>query len=412
MRRLLGVVLPHASPGERPATQPPVDRVTGIIRFVYMISRRSVIFSGGCAAFVRSGRLDRASLGPALDLYRRAVARGEVAGAVLMVAERDHVVVHEAIGWRDIERRLPMERTTLFRMASNTKPVIATAVMMLEEAGKLSIDEPVCKYLRSFDHERGRGILIRHLLAHTSGMRIRNAAGEGVIFFRPLLQKSAAHPDAPSLQAEVTRFGAIGAEKTPGTTYAYSDPGYNTLGALVEVVSGQELGAFLRERIYEPLRMNETCNHESQSPGERMAVVYKGGKDGPLEVAWKPGDSPPYPFVRASGGMIGSALDYLRFCRMFLHGGELDGKRLLSAEHVKASTAPAPNTEHPYRGGLSWYGLGWELFEGGVFGHHGSDGTFAWIDPKAGVIALVLTQTQRGTDVRWQFLEAVAKAAR
>lgn len=377
-----------------------------------MISRRRAILGCGFTALARAARLDRATLAPALDFYRRAVERGEVAGAVLLVAERDRVVAHEAIGWRDVAQRLPMERNTLFRMASNTKPVIAAAVLMLEEEGKLSLDDPVCKHLRSFDHERGRGILIRHLLAHTSGMRIRNGAGAGVIFFEPLLQKSAVHPDAPSLQAEVSRFGAIGAEKTPGTTYAYSDPGYNTLGALIEVVSGRELGAFLRERIYRPLRMNETSNHESQSPNQRMAVVYKGGKEGGLEAVWKPGDAPPYPFVRASGGLISSALDYLRFCRMFLHGGELDGRRLLSAEHVKAAIAPAPMTEHPYRGGLSWYGLGWELFEGGVFGHHGSDGTFAWIDPKTGVVALALTQTQRGTDVRWQFLEAVARAAR
>jgi CubicO group peptidase (beta-lactamase class C family) len=95
---------------------------------------------------------------------------------------------------------------------------------------------------------------------------------------------------------------------------------------------------------------------------------------------------------------------------MFLNGGELDGKRLLSAESVKAAIAAAPNTEHPYGDGLSWYGYGWELFERGVYGHHGSDGTFAWTDPKTGVIALVLTQTQRGTGTRVRFLKVVEAA--
>lgn len=374
-----------------------------------MISRRHAISLFACGLLAET-RPDSEALERAAVLYRRAVERGEVAGAVLLVACRGRILLHEAIGWRDIEKRLPMERTTLFRMASNVKPVISTAVLMLAEAGKLSLDEPVSKYLRSFDNDRGRAIRIKHLLSHTSGMQIRDASGEGVIFFKPLLGKSAEHPDAPSLQAEVSRFGAIGAQKPPGSTYAYSDPGYNTLGALIEVVSGRPLGSFLQERIFGPLGMKETWTHESRCPNERMAVVYKGGKEGSLEAVWKPGDPPNYPFVRASGGMISSATDYLRFCQLFLNGGELAGKRLLSAGSVKAAIAPAPNTVHPYRGGRSWYGLGWELFEGGVYGHHGSDGTFAWIEPRTGVVALVLTQTQRGTDVRAQFLQAVSAA--
>lgn len=385
-----------------------------------MISRRQAIQIFSCYPFTSlaglsgtkpDGRTFRDALGEGVALYRSAVERGEVAGAVLLVARRGRIVLHEAVGWRDCGKRLPMQKTTLFRMASNTKPVIATAVLMLSEAGQLSLEDPVAKYLRSFDNDRGRYIRVKHLLAHTSGMRIRDASGNGVIFFKPLLQKSAQHPDAPSLQAEVSRFGVIGAEKAPGTTYSYSDPGYNTLGALVEVVSGRPLGSFLEERIYGPLGMTDTFSHESKCRNERMAVVYKGGSDGRLAVVWKPGDAPDYPFVRASGGMITSAADYLRLCQMFLSGGELDGKRLLKVETVKAATTPAPNTEHPYRGGLSWYGLGWELFEGGVFGHHGSDGTFAWIDSSTGVIALVLTQTQRGSDLRARFLRLVASAA-
>ncbi len=352
--------------------------------------------------------MSREVLTAAAGLYRRAVERGEVAGAVVLVARHGRVVLHEAIGWRDIARRLPMEKDTLFRMASNTKPVIATAVLMLAEERKLSIEDYAAKYLPSFRNSRAGEIRIRHLLSHTSGMRIRDASGEGVIFFKPLLQKSAAHPDAPSLQAEVSRFGAAGAEKPPGSSYAYSDPGYNTLGALVEVASGRSLGDFLKERIYDPLGMADTSNHESKSANERMAVVYKGGSDPGLSVVWKPGDPPDYPFVRASGGMIASAADYLRFCRMFLNGGELDGRRVLSAASINAAVTPATNTEHPYRGGLSWYGYGWELFERGIYGHHGSDGTFAWIDPHSGVIALALTQTQRGVGVRAQFIKAVA----
>ena len=378
-------------------------------------TRRNVLrtLGGGAWAAARGDEgMSPEGLEAAVALYRRAVDRGEVAGAVLLVARHGSVVLHEAVGWRDAAQRLPMRKDTLFRMASNTKPVIAAAVLMLAEARRLSLDDYVRRYLPSFDTGRGREIRIRHLLSHTSGMRILDATGAGVIFFQPLLQKSAEHPDAPSLRAEVTRFGAVGAEKPPGSSYAYSDPGYNTLGAVIEAASGQALGAFLRERIYGPLGMADTWSLESECPNERMAVVYKGGNDGRLEVVWKPGDPPAYPFVRASGGMITTATDYLRFCRLFLDGGVGGGKRLLSVANVRAAITPAPHTEHAYRDGLSWYGYGWELFEHGVYGHHGSDGTFAWIDPRTGVIALALTQTQRGTEVRVEFLKAVAAAVR
>ena len=246
-----------------------------------------------CRSAAQSGPepagMSREVLNAAAGLYRRAVERGEVAGAVVLVARHGTVVLHEAIGWRDIAARLPMEKDTLFRMASNTKPVIATAVLMLAEEGRLSIEDRVSKYLPSFRNSKAGEIRIRHLLSHTSGMRIRDASGNGVIFFKPLLQKSGTHPDAPSLQAEVSRFGAIGAEKPPGASYAYSDPGYNALGALIEAASGRLLGDFLKDRIYDPLRMADTSNHESKSPNERMAVVYKGGSDGGLSVVWRPG---------------------------------------------------------------------------------------------------------------------------
>jgi CubicO group peptidase (beta-lactamase class C family) len=354
--------------------------------------------------------MSREILDAGAGLYRRAVSRNELAGAVLLFARNGKVVLHEPVGWRNIDGRVPMEKDTLFRMASNTKPVIATAVLMLAERKKLSLNDNVRKYLPSFDNYRAGGIKIKHLLSHTSGLRIRTASGGGVILLKPLLQKSPEHPDAPSLQAEVSRFGAIGAENTPGTVYSYSDPGYNTLGALIEVVSGQPLDVFLKEKIYEPLNMRDTSNHESKSPHSRMSAVYRRQKDGKWSIIWKPGDQPDYPFVRASGGMITTAADYLRLFQMFLNGGELDGTRILSTESAKAATSPAPNTEHPYRGRRSWYGYGWELFEDGLYGHHGSDGTFAWVDPNTQVIGMILTQTQGGRNPRSQFIKVVGAA--
>lgn len=333
-------------------------------------------------------RVSRHLLDAAVAELQNAVERDELRGAVVLVALDGTVVYQEAVGWRDKERGLPMRKDTLFHMASNTKPVIATAVLQLAEQNKLSLDDPVRKYLPAFDNYRSGRIKIRHLLSHTSGFRIHG------IFLKPLLEKSSEHPDAPSLQAEVARFGKIGAEEIPGTTYSYSDPGYNTLGALIEVVSGQELGAYLREHIYAPLSMNESWNHESQAPAERMGVVYKRN-GGAWTIFQQPSDPPRFPFVRASGGMITSALDYFRFCQMFLNNGLLDGRRVLSDDSVRQATAPQTRgiyspEEQWFRD--SYYGFGWGVSRSGVFSHSGSEGTYAWVDPARKVVGLLFTQ--------------------
>ena len=153
----------------------------------------------------------------------------------------------------------------------------------------------------------------------------------------PLLEP----PDGPSLQAEVARFGAIGAEEKPGTSYSYSNPGYNTLGALIEVVAGQPLEAYLKEHLYAPLGMTDTCNHESRAKHARMSAVFRRESTGAgWRVRWQPGDDPDYPFVRASGGMISTPRDYLAFCQMFLDRGRHGDARILSERSVAAATSP------------------------------------------------------------------------
>lgn len=137
--------------------------------------------------------MSAALLDAGVRLYGEAVESGELAGAVLLVARDGKVVLHEAIGWRDFDGKLPMERNTMFRMASNTKPVIATAVSMLVERGKLRYEAPVRKYIPSFDNYRSGFIQVHHLLNHTSGFRINS------IFLEPLLQNAPEHPDAPNL---------------------------------------------------------------------------------------------------------------------------------------------------------------------------------------------------------------------
>ncbi|MXY17917.1 MAG: beta-lactamase family protein, partial [Acidobacteria bacterium] len=331
--------------------------------------------------------------GVALD--EEAVERGDLVGAVLLVAKDGKVVLHEAVGWRDKARGVPMEPNTLFRMASNTKPVVAAGVAMLVEDGELAYNDLVREYMPEWDNYRAGFINIGHLLSHSSGLRIPT------LFLRPYMEPSADHPDAPTLQLEAARFGSVGAEVVPGTSYSYNNPGFNTLGALVEMASGMPMDAYLDAELYTPLGMDDSYHHEVDEKMDgkldRMSVVYyRRDAEGGWMPGWTPGDPPQVPFVRASGGMISTAGDYVIFCQMFLNGGEYAGRRYLSEQMVRLMTTPKIRTNPGSSGPPSYYGYGWSVSDEGVYSHSGSDGTNAFVDPNQDLIVLVFTQTPGG----------------
>jgi len=351
--------------------------------------------------------MDQAALEKGVDLFRQAVDRDELRGVVLMVARHGTIVLHEAIGWRHVAYRLPMEKDTLFRMASNTKPVVATAVLILEQDGRLSVDDLAATHLPSFDNYRSRDMTIAHLLSHSSGLRI------GPIFFP--FDEEAEKNETPTLQGAVAKFGAVGPEYAPGTTYSYSNAGFNTLGAIIERVSGTALEDFLRTRIYEPLGMTDTLNHEDPAKLARMATVYAGRKGDDGRVAWTqrftPGDPPDFPVIRASGGMISTAMDYAKFLQMYLNGGEYAGARILTPASIGAATSSHISTGEG-EGEGDGYGFGWMVSPDGVYSHSGSDGTYAWVDPSRDVFGLVFTQSPGGVNPRTAFQRLVADACR
>jgi len=361
------------------------------------LDRRVLVSILLAALSVQALAQDRATLlREALDPFKQAVEKDHIRGAVLYVAERGKPVLFEAVGYRHFESRAPMEKDTLFRMASNTKPIVATAVLMLQEDGRLSVDDPVAKHLPSFDNNKSRRITIAQLLSHSSGLRIEPV-------FYPFKRG-----DEISLQAAVAKFGAEGPKAPPGA-YSYSNAGYNTLGAIIEVVSGMPLETFLSTRIYEPLGMTDTLHHADPAKLDRMATVYRGQRRGAtVEFArgWTPGDPPDYPIVRASGGMIATAADYAKFLEMFREKGMLNGTRLLRAETVQAMTTPRVKT-----GQAGWsYGYGWMIAPGGVFSHTGSDGTMAWVDPSREIIGMVLTQSPGGINPVSEFPRKISAA--
>jgi CubicO group peptidase (beta-lactamase class C family) len=293
-----------------------------------------------------------------------------------------------------------MEKDTLFRMASNTKPIVASAVLLLEQDGKLRVEDPAAKYLPSFDNWRSRTITIAQLLSHTSGFRIP------VIFYP--FESGGGQP--PTLRAAVDKFGKEGPEVEPGTSYSYSNPGFNTLGAIIEVAGGMPLESFLKTRIYDPLGMTDSLNHEDPDKLVRMATVYRGRKDAQGKVTfqqgWTPDDPPDFPVIRASGGMISTAMDYARFLQMYLNGGKYGTASVLTAESIRKATTSHVRIDQ--REGS--YGYGWFISDEGVYSHGGSDGTFAWVDPSRDLIGLIFTQSPGGQNPSDEFRKLVAEA--
>ena len=361
-----------------------------------------------------SARLER--LSDALQAY---VDNGELAGATAIVVRRGKVAYLEAFGDRDREARSPMAIDAIFRIASQTKAPISVGVMMLQEEGKLLITDRVGKYLPEFmqttvgvaNGEGGydvvpanRPILIRDLLTHTAGISYgAGAAGErweeaGITgwYF--------ANRDEP-IGATVARIGRLPMTAQPGTQWVY---GYNTdiLGALIEKVSGQPLDVFMRERILEPLGMDDTHFYLPTSDRNRLATVYSAANGG---LARAPDRSQmagqgayvdgPRRSFSGGAGFLSTASDYARFLQMMLNGGELEGVRILSPKTVELMTS-----DHlrgiPFRTGQG-FGLGFSIVTDlgargipGSVGEYGWGGAYHstyWVDPEEELIVVYLT---------------------
>ncbi len=360
--------------------------------------------------------MDGEKLDRAVDLYRRAVEEDELRNAVLLVARDGTVVLHEAVGWRCLEKGSsekessgkassgngpsgngpsgggePIEPDALFRMASNTKAVVCAAALVLEEEGVLNMDDPVGRWIPAFSEGEFADITVRHLATHTSGLP------RSPIFFDDL-------DEGTTLKREAARFAEkLELENEPGAEYGYSNVGYNVLGGVIEAAAGTTLDDVLRTRLFEPLGMDDTCNHESTADRRRMSDVYRLS-DGQWTLRWSPDDEPDYPLVRASGGMISSAADFAVFMQMLLDGGRYGRTRILSEDAARRAVSPLVEA------GNSSYGYGWRVDDDGVFRHGGSDGTYAWADPSNSVFVLIFTQSSRGENPRDEFIELVTEA--
>ncbi|MBW3598387.1 MAG: beta-lactamase family protein [Planctomycetes bacterium] len=341
---------------------------------------------------------------------RQFVEEGQISGAVTLVARQGKIIHHAAVGDADIDAGRQMQKDTIFAIASMTKPITATAVMILRDEGKLSLDDPVSKFIPEFKNATLEGkpleqeITVRRLLTHTSGLA-GSQQNEGTL-----------KNTAEALAGRPLAFA-------PGARWSYS-PGLSVAGRVVEVASGASFDEFLQKRIFEPLAMNDTTFHPTPEQQKRISRLYKPGEEkGSLAATthWLSELSPdrtPNP----SGGLFSTAADMAQFYQMILNGGEVDGRRIVSREAVEEMTSiQTGELTTGFTPGNGW-GLGWcvvrepqgvsRMLSPGSFGHGGAFGTQGWIDPKREMIfVLMIQRTEFGNSDASKIRETLQKLA-
>ncbi len=352
------------------------------------------------------------SVRAASDLDRRIRARmqrfldqGDVPGVVTLAGTRSEVTSLVALGHRNLQGGA-MKSDTLFRIASMTKPITALAVMQLAEQGKLSVDDPVEKHLPEFKgqmlvraHEGGQVVLVppsrtirlRDLLTHTSGLPGSPPAGLADLYSRRHL----------SLAEAVMAFSQRPLDFEPGTRWSYCNTGIDTLGRVVEVVSGQGFEAYLDQHVFRPLGMRDTYFYPTRQSASREAQILNK-VDGKLAAVPAPlvgsGVGARYPIP--AGGLLSTAPDLARLYRAMLGGGELDGVRILSQATVREMTSlQTGKLVTGFVPGMG-FGFGWAhvrepqgvtaMLSPGTYGHGGAFGTQGWIDPVKDRFAILM----------------------
>ncbi len=304
------------------------------------------------------------------------VDEGYMPHAVTMVVHKGRVVHNKAFGWRDKEAGIPVETTDIFRMASQTKAIAVTAIMTLFEEGKFQLDEPIKKYLPEFanpvvldtydaktgeytSHPAKRDITIRHLITHTSGL---SYGGD----FMKICKAKGIHPlnalEDITLRENVRRMGDMPLAHEPGEGFTYS-MNIDVLGAMAEVISGLDFYTFIKERVLDPLGMNETSFYLPEDRVERLVKLYMYPVGGPLQLS-NSELYQTYPYAGAQtlycpgAGLCGPIEDYAKFCQMVINGGEFNGKRILGRKTLEMMQK---NGTGDMRGEIG-FGMAWDVF--------------------------------------------------
>jgi len=366
------------------------------------------------AAGLSSERLERVS-----RVMQGYVDEGELSGVVTLIFRKGRVAHFETFGLADLEKKRPMARDAIFRIFSMSKPITSVAVMMLFEEGRFQLNDPVARFIpalgetKVFAGETATGIdtltqkrpiTIRHLLMHTSGITYRSSD-------HPVerLYEAAGLYESRDLADVVGKRAKLPLMHQPGAAWNYG-MSTDVLGYLVEVVSGKPFGEFLESRIFAPLGMHDTGFQVPEEKLGRFVEAYSIGKDKRLVR-----DTDAYMNERylegrlhlGGEGLVSTTADYLRFARMVLHGGEVDGVRLLGrktvelmcANHLRGEEITSSWAKGPgFAFGLGFgvvkdFALSGDLRSEGSVSWDGYGGTSFWVDPEEGLVAIMMNQT-------------------
>lgn len=353
---------------------------------------------------------------PLSDSLKPFLDRGVLTGTVTLTGNRTGILSHESAGFAHLDSRTPMQPDTVFWIASQTKPMTATALMMLVDEGLLTLDDPVEKHLPEFqgqwmiaeedEHHRvlkspSHPITVREILNHTAGLPFKSPMEKPTLDLLPLAVAVRSHA------MSALRF-------EPGSRFEYSNAGTNTAGRIIEVLSGQRYEDFLEDRLLAPLGMEDTIFRPCAKQVARLAATYKPNADktayveSPITQLSYPLDNPrrqPVP----GGGLFSTAADVGQFCRMILNGGILDGRRYVSESAVAQMT-----TKQTPEAVTDCYGLGWGVRENS-FGHAGACSTRMTIHPGIDLFTVFLVQhvgyIKDGSDAEVAFQTAAEKQA-
>ena len=351
-----------------------------------------------CVFFLLPFVVTAAEKFPVAETLEPYIKNGELPGVVTVIATKDSVLQVDAIGYADLESKRPMKSDTVFWIASQTKPVTAVAVMILVDEGKLSLTEPVTKYLPELanlkvaaEKEENRTVLVpvdkpitlEMLLSHTAGFE----------FLTPFQDRH--RIDSLPMSKFITTAVMTPLRTQPGTAYHYSNIGINLAGAVVERVAGVPFEEFLAKRIFEPLDMKETTFFPNAEQLTRLATAYSFDKENSKLAPARTGfvnfvkfsqrDKERY--AEPGGGLFSTPNDLVKFFQMLQGNGEFNGKRILSEAAVKEIQTKHTGTLD------AAYGLG-VTTNGGVYGHGGALGTDAIVNTKNGRVLLYFIQHQ------------------
>lgn len=373
-------------------------------------------------------------------MLEQAIVNNEIPGAVALIARNGKIIYHEAFGYLDAEKQKKLEINSIFRIASQTKAITSTAVMMLWEEGGFKLDDPISNWIPEFKNPRildslhpdgsytsnpaKNEITIRHLLTHTSGLGYGEIDGDERFkkLYRNVGIVDLFTTEDVTISNNIKKLASLPLHHEPGAKYYYGE-NLDVLGYFIEIISGMPFDEFLRQRLFDPLGMNDTYFYLPNHKKHRLVDVLTKKDDKWVEYPITYYD-PDYPikgsmsYFSGGAGLVSTAADYAKFLQMYLNVGVYGNTRLLSRKTIELIMTN--QVEDLWANDGKYYGLAFSILdeEGVEMGGMGSIGTFDWggyfntlycADPVENLIAIIMKQTYDiGNDDTTQKFRALA----